>query len=68
MVIGGCSREVIHAQPLRPFSLMLASGERVPVPDPEWIFISPTARTLLWADKDVVRNLWLAMNCPARSA
>ena len=44
--------EVIHAQPFRPFSLILASGERAPVPHPEWIFILPAGRTVLWADKD----------------
>jgi hypothetical protein len=37
--------ETIHAQPFRPFALMLADGTRVPVAHPEWILHPPGART-----------------------
>jgi hypothetical protein len=43
---------VIRAQPFRPFHLMLANAQRLYVDHPEWIFISPGRRTVVWADKD----------------
>jgi hypothetical protein len=33
-------QEAIHAQPFRPFELVLADGCRVAVPHPEWIAIA----------------------------
>jgi len=45
-------REVVRAQPFRPFSLMLADGTRLPVPQPEWVFILPAGRTVIWSDQD----------------
>lgn len=45
-------REVIHAQPFRPFALMLADGTRLHVPHPEWLVVTPTGRTVVWMDKD----------------
>ena len=45
-------REVIHAQPFRPFSLMLADGTRLPVPHPEWVWLLPAGRTVGWSDQD----------------
>jgi hypothetical protein len=43
---------VIHAEPFRPFALMLASGERIAVPHPDWIWLRAGARTAVWMDTD----------------
>ncbi len=45
-------REVVRAQPFRPFALILASGERLPVPHPEWVWLLPAGRTIGWSDQD----------------
>ncbi len=45
-------REVVRAQPFRPFSLILANGERLPVPHPEWVWLLPAGRTIGWSDQD----------------
>ncbi len=45
-------REVIRAQPFRPFSLTLVNGERLPVPHPEWVWLLPAGRTIGWSDQD----------------
>ena len=45
-------REVIRAQPFRPFAIMLANGERLAVPHPEWVWLLPAGRTLGWSDRD----------------
>ena len=42
----------IHAEPFRPFRLILANGERLQVPHPEWVWLVPAGRTLGWADQD----------------
>jgi len=45
-------REVVRAQPFRPFSLILANGERLSVPHPEWVWLLPAGRTIGWSDQD----------------
>jgi hypothetical protein len=45
-------REVVHAEPFRAFRLILASGERLPVPHPEWVWLLPKGRTVGWTDED----------------
>ena len=42
-------QEVIRAQPFRPFALMLADGIRLAVPHPEWIYLTPTKKTVIHA-------------------
>ncbi len=37
--------DAIHAEPFRPFALMLADGTRLAVPHPEWIMLPAGART-----------------------
>jgi len=39
--------EAIQAQPFRPFSLVLANNDRVPVTHPEWILHPRGARTCI---------------------
>ncbi len=38
-------REVIHAQPFKPFNIVLANGERLLAHHPEFIFAPPGERT-----------------------
>jgi hypothetical protein len=45
-------QEVFHAQRFRPYRLILANGERLPVPHPEWVWLLPTGRTIGWSDGD----------------
>ncbi len=45
-------RDTIRAQPFRPFRLVLANGERLHVPHPEWVWLLPSGRTVGWADQD----------------
>ncbi|MGC8643704.1 MAG: hypothetical protein ACP5XB_27915 [Isosphaeraceae bacterium] len=44
--------EAIHAQPFRPFVLMLADGTRWQVSHPEWIMQPPGARTTVVMGED----------------
>ena len=44
-------RDTIQAQPFRPFSLILANGERLRVRHPDWIFLVPEGRTVMWIDQ-----------------
>jgi hypothetical protein len=67
-------RETIHAEPFRPFSLILTSGERLPVPHPELVLLLAQGRTLVWSDRDervklldVGLLLGVEMDQPARS-
>jgi hypothetical protein len=39
--------EAIHAVPFRPFALVLANNDRVPVSHPEWILHPSGARTCI---------------------
>ncbi len=43
--------EVIHAEPFRPFRLILANGRDVPVPHPDWVWLRNGTRTLVWMDE-----------------
>ena len=55
-------QEVIRAAPFRPFALMLADGTRLHVPHPEWVFLTPGGRTVVWADvADHVKLLDVAL-------
>ncbi len=44
-------QDVIHAVPFRPFALILADGERLAVPHPEWVWLLPQGRTVGWTDE-----------------
>jgi hypothetical protein len=44
--------EAIHAQPFRPFTLMLADGTRLHVPHPEWILQPRGARIAVVMNED----------------
>ena len=44
--------EAIHAEPFRPFALMLADGTRLPVPHPDFISHPPGARTTVVMGRD----------------
>jgi len=49
-------RELIHAEPFRPFELVLANGSRVLVTHPEWILHPKGARTaIVWYPDERVR-------------
>lgn len=49
-------REIIQAQPFRPFKLNLADGRTVPVNHPEFIAAHPTGRTaIVFEDDDVFK-------------
>jgi len=55
-------QEVIRATPFRSFALLLANGERVPVPHPDWIWLRTGGRTVVWMDeKERVRILDIAL-------
>jgi len=45
-------REVVRAQPFRPFRLILANGERLPVPHSEWVHVLVSGRSVLWSDPE----------------
>ena len=42
----------IHAEPFRPFRLMLADGRTLHIPHPEWILHPPGARTAIVMNAD----------------
>lgn len=44
--------QAIHAEPFRPFQLILADGTRLPVPHPEWILHPSKARTVILMNED----------------
>ncbi len=49
-------RELIHAEPFRPFELVLANGSRVLVSHPEWILYPKGARSaIVWYPDDRFR-------------
>jgi hypothetical protein len=55
-------REAIHAQPFRPFVLMLADGTRWQVSHPEWIMQPPGTRTaVVMGEDESVRILDVAL-------
>jgi hypothetical protein len=45
-------REVIHAQPFKPFTIVLATGERLLAHHPGFIFAPPGERTAWLVDRD----------------
>ena len=45
-------KQMHTARPFRPFTLRLADGEVVPVPHPEFLFFSPSGRTIVVATPD----------------
>jgi hypothetical protein len=49
-------REVIQAEPFRPFEIVLVSGSRILVTHPEWVLYPKGARTaIVWYPDDRVR-------------
>jgi len=49
-------RELIHAEPFRPFEIVLVNGSRILVTHPEWIFHPKGARTaIVWYPDERVR-------------
>lgn len=39
-------RELVHAAPFVPFSVVLPNGQSVPVPHPDFIWLHPDKRTV----------------------
>ncbi|MDD5199029.1 MAG: hypothetical protein PHC88_04440 [Terrimicrobiaceae bacterium] len=51
-------RELLHAQPFRPFKVRLPDGEQVPVPTQDHAQLSPTGRRfIVFGDEDRMRIL-----------
>jgi len=49
-------RELIYAEPFRPFELVLANGSRMLVPHPEWMLYPKGAQTaVVWYPNDRLR-------------
>jgi hypothetical protein len=45
-------QKALHAQPFRPFRLIMTHGERLPVSHPEWVLLPPGARTVVVMEPD----------------
>lgn len=50
-------RELINAQPFRPFTMHLADGREIPVQHREFIMALPSGRTLVVAQPDDTVNI-----------
>jgi hypothetical protein len=45
-------RSALRTRPFRPFAILTADGERVPVTHPENVAITPSGRTVIVADDE----------------
>ena len=45
-------RELLRSRPFRPFHIVLANGDRVWIPDPDWVWHRQGARTVIVVDLD----------------
>ena len=43
-------RSALGAEPFEPFSLTLVTGQQLPVPHPEFLFVHPKGRSVFVAD------------------